>query len=88
MRVLTPRSPWHMNPGRKLPRGEVFREEDDRAEVCAYCGGPLTKRYQYFSFDLGHNIRVRDCARCGVTVYQQPRGLHEELGIPAPRLLE
>jgi hypothetical protein len=27
----------------------------------------------YFSFDLGHNIQVRDCLVCGVTLYEQPK---------------
>ena len=81
MKTLTPRTPWWADPHKKLPHGEVFKEEDDRAEVCPYCGKPLTKQYQYFSFDLGHNIRVRDCVRCGVTLYQQPRGMAERLGI-------
>jgi len=69
-----PRVPWIRDPARgRMPRHEAFREEDDRAEVCPDCGKPLTKSYQYFSFDLGHNIRVRDCVRCGVTLYQQPK---------------
>ena len=85
MRTLTPRTPWSLNPDRHLPHGEVYREEDDRAEACPFCGKPLTKRYSYFSTDLGHNIRVRDCLRCGVTVYQQPRGMHKELGLPELR---
>ncbi len=75
MKTLTPRTPWWMQPGCKLPHNEVFKEEDSRAEVCPYCGRPMTKQYQYFSTDLGHNIRVRDCLRCGVTLYQQPRGI-------------
>jgi hypothetical protein len=70
---MSGRIPWIDNPNRgRLPRNEVFREEDDRADVCPYCGRPLSKQYQYFSFDLGHNIRVKDCVRCGVTLYQQP----------------
>ena len=69
-----PRVPWVSDPGRgRMPRNETFKEEDDRAEVCPECRRPLTKEYQYFSFDLGHNIRVRDCPRCGVTLYQQPK---------------
>jgi hypothetical protein len=77
---VSARVPWVDNPNRgRLPHNEVFREEDDRADVCPYCGRPLSKQYQYFSFDLGHNIRVKDCVRCGVTLYQQPRSIIKDV---------
>ena len=80
MTELAARTPWISDPRRgHQPRGEVFREEDNRAEVCPYCRKPLSKLYQYFSLDLGHNIRVRDCLRCGVTLYQEPQGIKSVL---------
>lgn len=75
-----PRIPWINKPDRgRMPRNEFFSDEPEKVEVCPYCRKPLTKQYMYFSYDLGHNIKVRDCVKCGVTLYQQPKSILKDV---------